>query len=298
MILKESILKSIKIPKSDELFILDIEEQSVKIIKNNRKYFDDQSKAFEHFPENCKYVNLGSSLLFTGGTFNNVITSNSYLLFIEKKGKGEFNISIMPYNNMIQKRERHNMMFIKDRNMIFVCSGFYNDFAEFSDLSSQQWTSLPKMNSIRANGSLAYISNKFVYCIGGYNVKEKKKPGVYLNSCEFVDMDNLGLGWKTVDFEQTGHTIKNCAMGVIPIQSNAVIICGGYDGTLYKSDVFIMKFKEEQVAIIKSDETLHENVIFFHNQFVRIDNFAYNFDSNMNLIKFDPITQSFEVSNI
>ena len=87
-------------------------------------------------------------------------------------------------------------------------------------------------------------------------------------------------------------------MGVIPIQSNAVIICGGYDGTLYKSDVFIMKFKEEQVAIIKSDETLHENVIFFHNQFVRIDNFAYNFDSNMNLIKFDPITQSFEVSNI
>ena len=285
-------------PKSDELYILDIEEQSVKVIKNDKKYFDDQSLAFENFPENGRYVNLGNSLLFTGGMFNNIPTSNCYLLFLEKKGKGQFHISIMPYSNMIQKRERHNMLFIKDRNMIFVCSGFYNDFAEFSDLSSQQWTSLPKMNFIRANGSLAYISNKFVYCIGGYNVKDKKKPGIYLNSCEFVDMDNLGLGWKSVDFENTGHSIKNCAMGVIPIQSNGIIICGGYDGTLYKSEVYIMKFKEEKVAIVKSDETLQGNVIFPHNQFARINNNSYNFDCNMNLIKFDPITQTFEVSII
>lgn len=284
-------------PKSDELYIFDLAEKQLKVIKNNKTFFADQSNCFEIFPENCKYVNLGQSILITGGTIShNVTTSNCFLLFIEKRGKEDFEISIMSYTNMIQKRERHNMIFIKDRNIIMVCSGFFNDFAEYSDLSSQKWSSLPKMNNIRANATLAYISKKYVYCIGGYQVKEKKQVGVYLNSCEFLDLDNHNLGWRIVDFEATGFSIKNCAMGAIPISLNTIIVCGGYDGTLYKNEVIKMTFEEDKVTMEKKTESLPGTVIFLHNHFVRLNNSAFNFDSNMNLMIFDPSSQIFEVT--
>ncbi len=280
--------------KTDELYIYDSASDSIKVVKNKKSNFAEKENTFDNFPDNCKYINLGQSVLFTGGTIANVTIPNCYLLFIEKKGE-EMEISIMPYSNMIHERERHNIIYIKDRNYIVVCSGFFNDFAEFSDLSTQKWFGLPKMNKVRANATMAYVSNRFVYCIGGYHVKEKKQAGVYLNSCEFLDLDQQDDGWRTVEFEGSGHTIKNCAMGVVPISLNSVLLCGGYDGNTYKNEVYKLKFDEDQVSIEKKGENLPGTVIFLHSQFARLNKFAYNFDSNMNLLRFDPSKSLFEV---
>ncbi len=73
--------------KTDELYIYDSASDSIKVVKNKKSNFAEKENTFDNFPDNCKYINLGQSVLFTGGTIANVTIPNCYLLFIEKKEK-------------------------------------------------------------------------------------------------------------------------------------------------------------------------------------------------------------------
>lgn len=293
-------------PKSDELIIFDPRHNSFLPIKLNKTFFEDQSRSFTFFPENSKYVNLGFSIMLSGGYINRQVTNNCFLIVVTRKensllssqyNQTIYDVSIIPYANMLEQRERHNMVYLFDRNMILACSGFFSSSAEITDINSGIWKELPKMNDVRANATIAYINKRYVWVCGGFKINEKQ-VGIYQNTCEVLDLNNLHAGWSLYDFDKMNINFKLSAMGVINYDENSVLLCGGYDGTTYKKEVYKIKTDGVRIAEMNNQmKCLPGNYIFLHSNFVKIDNFDYNYDLNMNIIIFNPNEETFDVKN-
>jgi hypothetical protein len=281
-------------PKSDEIIIFDPRKQAFKSEKINKGNFQDPTKIFTTFPDNCRYVNLYSSILITGGYLNRQVTSNCYILVLSPKDYNSYDISIIQYGNMIESRERHNIINLPDRNMVLVCSGFFNKNVEMTDLNVGTWTQFAPLNEIRANATIAYINKKFVFILGGFKINDKQQ-GEYQNSYEVLNLDKKGDGWKLFSFDQFG-SIKLSAMGVINVNENTLLLCGGYDGAQYKTDVYKMEVDNQAVKKYEKVTNLPSNLIFIHNGFMRIDDFGYNYDLNMNIVIYNPKENSFKVN--
>jgi hypothetical protein len=73
-------------------------------------------------------------------------------------------------------------------------------------------------------------------------------------------------------------------------------LCGGYDGVQYRKEINKTDvFEKDLLSITAIKETLPGNFIFIHNNFIRLDDFAYNFDFQMNVVIFDPKDSSFKI---
>jgi hypothetical protein len=278
--------------KSDEIIVFDPKRNVFSPVKIARNHFNDKSKMFATFPDNCRYVNLYSSILITGGYINRQVTSNSYILVLSGD-YGSYDISIIPYANMIEARERHNMISLHDRNMILVCSGFFNKNVEITDLNVGTWSKIAQLSDTRANATIAYINRKNVLIFGGFKINDKQ-VGEYQNSYEVLNMDQIDAGWKLVNFDTFG-SIKLSAMGVINLSDNSLLLCGGYDGSQYKTEVNRIEFDDVMVKKYEKVNNLPSNLIFIHNSFVRVDECAYNFDLNMNTVIYNPKDNGFKV---
>ena len=154
------------------------------------------------------------------------------------------------------------------------------------------------MNDVRANATIAYINKRFVYVFGGFKINEAQ-VGVYQNTYEVLDLNNLTGGWTLNSFDKIGIGMRLSAMGVINMDEKSVLLCGGYDGSLYKKDVFRIETNQKEISNVDSKvkNILPGNFIFLQNNFVKIDDYAYNFDLAMNIIRFDPSDSSFKVNN-
>ncbi len=277
--------------KSSELLIFDTKTKTFKQTKINSSNFIDATNSFNTYPDNSRYVNLGTSLLITGGYKDKQSTPYCYLMLFSKTNINDYEINIMSYPNMIEARERHNIIHLKDRESVLVCSGFFNQNCEITNMNTQTWRSLPKLNDIRANATLSYINRRFIYCFSGFKINDVK-VGQYLSSVDILDLDNTSKGWTLFNFDSINVNLKLCAMGIINISESSLLVCGGYDGTQYKSDVIRIETKDEGSGIAKVekiDSSLPGNYIFTHNAFMRNGNLSYNYDLQLNLISFDPM---------
>ena len=270
--------------KSNVLLIYDPKTgfKSIKVSKNN---FQNPSESFINFPDNSKYVNLGSSVLLTGGYINRLLTNSCFLMIIGKiKDTNDYELSIMPYGRMLEARERHNIIYLPDKKTVLVCSGFFNKGSEYSEINNNEWKSAGEMNEVRGNATISYINNRYVYVIGGYKILEDKN-GYYHGNCEYLDFNNLSYGWRQINF--TNMNIQLSAMGVIPISNNHFILCGGYDGQQYKREVYKVDCSNpNNVSIDKMNILLPGSYIFLHNTFIKIGDYYYNIELSGNAISF------------
>ena len=266
--------------------------QNIKVTKN---HFQNPLDSFINFPENSKYINLGSSILLTGGYINKEKTNNCYLMIIsEIPSKKEYELSIISYAKMLSARERHNIIYLPDKKVVLVCSGFFNKESEYSELNNNEWNNLGEMNEVRGNATISYINNRYIYVIGGYKILDNKK-GQYLNNLEYLDFNNLNNGWKQIEFGNLN--IQLSAMGVIPINNNQFILCGGFDGKEYKRDVYKVDCSNcNNVIVEKTNFILPAGYIFLHNTFAKMENNFYNIELTGNVIKFNVDTYKFEVN--
>lgn len=278
--------------KSNELIIFDTKSKTFKTVKISQSNFMDNSNVFSTFPDNSRYVNLGSSILITGGYKDRQSTSYCYLMLFSRKNNQstDYDINIMSYPNMIEARERHNVIHLKDKDSVIVCSGFFNQNAEISNMNQNTWKALPKLNDIRANAALSYINQRYIYCFSGFKINDVK-VGQYLNSVDILDLNNTQNGWNLVNFDNMNINLKLCAMGIINLNDKEMLLCGGYDGSQYKNDVYKVLTKEEGgiAKIEKIESTLPGNYIFIHNAFMRSENLSFNYDLQLNLISFNPL---------
>ena len=257
--------------------------QTLKVTKSN---FQNPSESFINFPDNSKYINLDSSVLLTGGYINRTLSNLCFLIIVGKIPNSlEYELSIMPYGKMLEARERHNIIYLKDRKIILVCSGFFNKRSEYSEINVSEWKSAGEMNEVRGNATIAYINNRYVYVIGGYKILDNK-TGAYLGNCEYLDFNNLNIGWRQIEF--SNMNIQLSAMGVIPISNTHFILCGGFDGTQYKKEVYKVDCTDpSNVSISKMNVVLPGSFIFLHNTFTFMNNFFYNVELSGNAVEFD-----------
>ena len=270
--------------KSNVLLIYD-PISGFKIIKVSKNNFQNPSESFINFPDNSKYVNLGSSVLLTGGYINRQLTNSCFLMIVGKiKDSNDYELSIMPYGRMIEARERHNIIYLPDKKTVLVCSGFFNKGSEYSEINMSEWKNAGEMNEVRGNATISYINNRYVYVIGGYKILEDKN-GYYHGDCEYLDFNNLNYGWRQINF--ANMSIQLSAMGVIPVSNNHFLLCGGYDGQQYKREVYKVDCSNpNNVSIDKMNILLPGSYIFLHNTFIKIGEYYYNIELNGSAINF------------
>ena len=92
----------------------------------------------ERVPDKSRFVNLGQSALLTGGmTHKNTISNKCYLIGLienDSSNNANFSLSVTPYGNFKEPRERHNLIYLPNKNFVFVCGGFYSKSCEYTDI--------------------------------------------------------------------------------------------------------------------------------------------------------------------
>ena len=256
--------------------------------------FLDNKPSIHFPPEYSKHVNIGDSILITGGMDKGVSIKECFFLKVSRD-RNKHNMIITSYPPMIDKRERHNLIYLEDIKAVLACGGFYTKSAEITSLEGRNWTEIALMKEQRANATMLYHNNKTVYCFGGFHVGERANAstGSYLGSCEFIDVKSPAAIWNFVDLEAVYKVnLKLCAMGVISLRPNNIFLLGGYDGHKYLSCMHEIIFEDDKIAKIQrridSHPAIPRGVIFPTSaEFLRWGDTFYNFDFQMKIVQFD-----------
>jgi len=289
--------------RSHEVILIDptVDKDKALVVKVTDSSFID-GKVANFPPEYSKYINIKDSILITGGVSNGSPINTCYILKIDKSNN-QYNCIVASYPNMLEKRERHNMIYLDDTQEVFVCGGFYLKTAERTKLTDNQtWTAVAQMKDSRANATLLYYNHRYVYCFGGFSVSDKSNSGssgVYLNSCEFIDVKNPNASWTEVNLETLFNiNMRFCAMGVIQLSSSNFLLVGGYDGTRYLNDIHEVTFDGQisKAHRVGTDSNLGRGVIFpSSSKFAQWNNIFVNFDFSNKVVQYDNINKKFMI---
>lgn len=248
------------------------------------------------FPfKNSKFINLGNTLLITGGLVDATITNKTYLIQYDNQGQIVIN-SFMP---MLFNREGHNILFIQSTNSIVICSGQLTVTAERMDLNAidQGSKELPSMNNMRANATLLLLNDNDVYCIGGFNNSNNS----YVNGYECLSLTNTSKGWRNV---VVNDNLGISTMGFIQFNKSKALLIGGFaggkkylqDGFVFSADELKDEAEDNNVKTEKKSQVLNKGIIFYSSpQFFLINDEIVNFDFKQSLIIYNPLTEKARV---
>ena len=265
------------------------------ILMYNEKYgliklkIDPNDQTLKSIPKNSKFVNLGTSALLSGGTENKLKLKKCYLItFMENESPTHYDIKVEPYGDFLEGRERHNLIFLPNKNFVFACSGFYLKSCEYTNIYEGTWKNISPLNKSRGNASMAYVNDRYVYILGGFEILENNKAGDYLDDMEYFDINNFNKGWTTITYvNNRGLNMNLTALGVVPISKNIFLVCGGYDGNEYKDNAYKIDCTNHEHPTVEETQTLANKTLFTHNMFCKIRKSYFNFDFNCQMYGFD-----------
>jgi hypothetical protein len=276
------------------------DENSAFIIYKNGKiqtFKLNPNEEMKIIPHQSKMVHLQSSIFISGGIQmikgqkNKQILNSCYTVIFEQE-KDKINHTIISYAPMIEKRERHNMIYLEKMNKVLVCSGFGLQSCEITDLERYEWSKFPDLNSIRSNATICSINDTYVYIIGGF--KAEGVDGKYLNSLEFISIkspETISKGWNLVNLENSFKVnLSLSAMGVVNYSNNSILICGGFGGKEYGKKIYKFEIDENTgvpTQITETNKTLPIGAFFFNNNFIRYEKNVYSYDFATNLLMYD-----------
>ena len=199
-----------------------------------------------------------------------------------------YNVNISPYGDFKEGRERHNLIYLPNKNYVLACGGFFSKSCEYSDIYRGNWELIAPMNKSRGNASMVYVNDRFIYIIGGFELRNDAPKGNYLNDLEIFDVNNFGNGWRLVNFANPHkYNLKLTALGVVPISKTIFLICGGYDGREYKKNVYKVDCNNYLYPLVEETTPLNDTTIFTHNLFCKIKKSYFNFDFQGQMYGFD-----------
>ena len=243
-------------------------------------------------PDKSRFVNLGQSALLTGGmTPENKASVKCYLVGLIENDSSmnpNYSINVTAYGDFKEGRERHNLIYCPNKNYVFACGGFYSKSCEYTDVYRGNWELISPMNKSRGNASMAYVNDRFIYIMGGFELSSDIPKGNYLNDLEYFDINNFGNGWRIINFANPhGFNMSLTALGVVPINKNIFLICGGYDGREYKKDVYKVDCSNYTCPLVEQTQELNNATIFTNNMFCKIRKSYFNFDFQGQMYGFD-----------
>ena len=237
-----------------------------------------------YVPDKSRFVNIGQAALLTGGkTRENNVSKKCYLISLlesDSSQKPMYSVNISPYGDLQEGRERHNLIYLPNKNSVFACGGFFSKSCEYTDVYKGTWELISPMNRPRGNASMAYVNDRFIYIIGGFELRNEDVPkGYYLDDIEYFDVNNFANGWKIINFlNPNRYNLGLTALGVVPISKSIFLICGGYDGREYKNIVYKVNCNNYLNPIVEQTLEINNPTIFTHNMFCKIRKSYFNFD--------------------
>ena len=193
-------------------------EKNIKMYQIEEEYFKNEKYLIFPFAH-CKGVNAKNAFYLTGGAKNSIDQKLTFkITFNEQLKRPE----IENFISMNNGRKNHNILFIESKNIIVVCSGSNNLTCEKININNpKHWDLLPNLNSIRMNGTLFNIKDKYIYLIGGFDTKSIS----YNKGYELLDL-NENKNWV---FYNSNIDIKVSTMGVVNLYDK-LILFGGFKG--------------------------------------------------------------------
>ena len=285
-----------------DLLIYPLEKKNEILIYDKKNSFHKKilkpenfkcKKKFKTFPFKSRFVNLGKSLLLTGGNENENKSNKCYLISVfESKSENKiekYEININSYGNLKEKRERHSIIYLPSKNYVFICSGFSTKTCEYTDLSKGVWEEIKPLNNERVDASMAFINERFVYIFCGSFLENENAQLDYLNDMEYFDINNFDKGWTNVKFmNDKKYRLSLGALGVLPVDKNIFLIYGGCYGKKYNNRTYKVDCKDyEHPTIEDINININKPSIFKHNLFCKIGETYFNFDFNDQLVRFD-----------
>ena len=171
---------------------------------------------------------------------------------------------------------------------MFACGGFFSKSCEYTDLYKGNWELISPMNKSRGNASMAYVNDRFIYIMGGFELRNEERKGYYLDDIEYFDINNFGNGWKIINFlNPHRYNLNLTALGVVPISKSIFLICGGFDGKEYKNNVYKVDCSNYQNPLVEETLNINNPTIFTHNMFCKIRKSYFNFDFQGQMYGFD-----------
>ena len=87
---------------------------------------------------------------------------------------------------------------------------------------------------------MAYLNKRYLYIFAGYRIwKDNQNPegynSCYLESIEYLDLENINKGWTIVNLGM--NFVKLSAMGVISLNDNEILLVGGYNGSTFVNSI-------------------------------------------------------------
>jgi hypothetical protein len=212
----------------------------------------------------------------------------SYLMVLQDNE----NVTIDELPEMKNSRAYHNIIFIPEREIVLVCGGRNSQSGEILNIFlKQEWVQIAQMKKKRSNGCLAYINNKYLYCISGYD------GNTYLNDCEFFDLDYFYKDWDYIDFSKLNISFNKSAPGVIHLSDNKVMLLGGLSGEEYSNRIhlFVVDEDPEKVSLQEELYNIPKETIFLQTNFSFCGKTFVNFDIYMNKFIYDIDKNNFKL---
>ncbi len=310
--LKDSNNKNKTNESASELYTYSVEEDRLYLTKVNDKKYNNFNTLYH------RSVNVGNNtIMITGGSIrlsnSSSLIKTCYLLswdYNENEGRNftdikGYNLFVRDYPQMNEERSRHNIIYLHDKSAVFVCSNIDkkpNITSEITYLNNEKksWTLLkPLLRESRGNATMAYIDERYIYCISGFQYEGSK----YLTSMEYIDSNSFDE-YKFIDFKD--NLLKTslggkCTMGVIHQKNNDFLIFGGFDGSNnYCKDVFEINFDNHDDIFCKKANitSLGDVNIFYTQNFLCIGGGKYvNFNLKCNKYFYDDKMKKFEISS-
>jgi hypothetical protein len=267
-----------KIDSFSEILTYSVPEKKCYVSK-----FPDEQNISSQFHRS---INVGNNtLLVTGGNIKlnglNQLSKSCWLLswdikehLVDSSDKlNSYDFKYNRYPDMEEARSRHNIIYLPDKNLVFTCASIDKTpilTSEYTDLRIRKWFKInARMNNARGNATMAYIDNRFIYCIGGFQYESAK----YLSSLEVID-SNTWYEWNLVNFSDhlPIHIVgPKCTMGLIQKSKNEIIIFGGFDGgNNNPKDSYVLNFAggpNNNILANAISINLHGDYYIYYNQF-------------------------------
>ncbi len=254
-------------------------EKNIKMYQIEENYFKNEKYLNFPFPH-CKGVNAKNAFYLTGGTLNSLEQKLTFkITFNEQLKRPE----IENFTSMNNGRKNHNILFIESKNIIVVCSGSNNLTCETININNpKHWDLLPNLNSVRMNGTLFYIKDKYIYLIGGFDTKSF----CYNNGYELLEINENNKNWV---FYNSNIDIKVSTMGVINLYDKLILFGGFKGGESYEKNSIEVNFENNQIKIVKENKNvLEKGIILYHSQMLQSFGKKFiGFDNLGKLVKFD-----------
>jgi len=275
---------------NNRICIFDIEyEEAVEICTNSifLTNFDGLSQ-----------LNFDNTLYLCGGSLSEIATGSYFLKYEPNKMSNNLQILV----NSIQHHYLPAMISYKQEH-IFIVGGLKTKSAEFYNLKTNRWRSLPDIDEERFNCmGIADEANEMIYIFGGYNTESNQ------NSSTIIRMNfRTFLVWESITVKSNPQLLAKSQCAIFKFEKEECIyLLGGKDSRSNITDEIVeYDLTENQVSIVdkkleirgafcsQGEADLNKGEFFFFDVNFNVHRLSKN-DFKINLYKYEDIVSYYD----